>query len=331
MVLKNPVSFFSGRVFLCLAGVLFLSSSHAQIPAPFLSRDMNPLVLPYGLPLPSPARLLSSNEQSFNTSLNISNTINSELVDNEELFVDVESYQLHLIQSWGFDHWMLRLQLPFIGHSGGFLDDWIEQYHDLMHLPEDIRPQHPQDVLSIAYSVEGNDLLNFEQRVVSLGDIAIQAAYPLVNTSNFALSLWAGLELPTGDSQKLTGSNSIDASLWIAMDKGFMHDRWLYANLGVLFTSKGDLLPEQQKHSVLFSNLGMQFHPWQMVLLKAQLDMHTAFYNSSTDFLGHAIQLTFGGSVLISKQHHLEIAVTEDVLPGTSPDVNFNISWTMFF
>ena len=292
---------------------------------------MNPLVLPYGLPLPSPARLLSVNEQSFITSLNVSNTINVELVGNEELFVDVETYQINLVHNWGFDGWMLRLSLPFTSQSSGFLDSWIESYHDTMHLPQDIRPQYPRDDLTISYTVDGINLLNIDQRASGLGDIAFQTAYQAIRRPDFALSFWAGLELPTGNSDNLTGSGSVDVSFWLAMDKGFIEDRWLYANLGLLFISGGDLLPGQQKHSILFGNLGMQFHPWRMIILKAQLDMHTAFYDSSTDFLDHVVQLTFGGSVLISDQHRLDIAVAEDVLPGTSPDVNFNISWNMFF
>lgn len=292
---------------------------------------MNPLVLPYGLPLPSPARLMSVNEQSFTTSLNVSNTINVELVGNEELFVDVETYQMNLIHNWGFDDWMLRLQLPFTSHSSGFLDDWIEKYHDIMHLPEDIRPLYPQDDLAISYTLDGSTLLSIDQRASDLGDIAFQTAFQAIRRPDFALSFWAGLELPTGNSDKLTGSGSVDVSFWLAMDKGFIEDRWLYANLGLLFISGGDLLPGQKKHSILFGNLGMQFHPWRMIILKAQLDMHTAFYDSSTDFLDHVVQLTFGGSVLISDQHRLDIAVAEDALPGTSPDVNFNISWNMFF
>lgn len=331
MVIKNPAGCHGCRVFLCLINLLVFSSSHAQIPTPFLTRDMNPLVLPYGLPLPAPARLLSANEQSLTTSLNVSNTINGELVGDENLFVDVESYQLNLVHDWGFDQWMLRLLLPFTGHSGGFLDDWIEKYHDIINLPEDIRPDYQQDDLTIDYSVRDNNLLSFDQRTIDLGDIAFQTAYQVIRQSDFALSFWAGLELPTGDSQELTGSGSVDASFWLAMDRGYSHDHWLWANFGLLLISGGDLLPGQLKPSVLFGNLGMQFHAWQMILLKAQLDIHTAFYNSDTKFLGHAIQLTFGGSVLITDQHRLDIAVAEDVIPGTSPDVNFNISWNMLF
>ena len=331
MAFINPVSCYSCRVFLCLLSGLTCATSHAQNPAPFLTRDMNPLVLPYGLPLPSPARVISNHEQSFITSLNVSNTINVEQPANEDLFVDVETYQLNLLQAWGFDQWMLRLQLPITAHSSGFLDDWIENYHELMHLPEDIRPQYPQDDIDINYSVAGNQLLSLDQRATELGDIALQAAYQAIRSPDFALSLWAGLELPTGNSDSLTGSGSVDFSFWLAMDKGFINDRWLYANLGLLFISDGDILPGQQRHSIVFGNLGLQFHPWQMILLKAQLDMHSAFFDSDTEFLDHVIQLTFGGSVLISGKHRIDIAVAEDIRAGTSPDVNFNISWQKLF
>ena len=331
MVSRNPASCYGCRVFLYLASLFLSPAVYSEPATPFLTRDMNPLVLPYGLPLPTPARILPDNQQSVTTSLNVSNTINSDQVGDEDLFVDVESYQLNLIQDWGFDGWMLRLQLPFTSHSSGFLDDWIEKYHNIMHLPEDIRPQYPQDDLAINYSLAGEDLLNFDQRTIDLGDIALQAAYQVIQHTDFALSFWTGLELPTGDSDTLTGSGSVDVSFWLAMDKGFINDRWLYANLGLLFISDGNILSGQQKHSVLFGNLGMQFQPWEIILLKAQFDIHSAFYDSSTEFLDHAIQLTFGGSVLISNRHRIDIAVAEDVRPGTSPDVNFNISWHKLF
>jgi len=311
---------------------LFFYSSlcRAEISAPFLTRDQNPLVMIYGLPLPTAARIIQQDKIRFSTSLNISNTINAENNATESLFIDAETYQLNLLLEYGLNqNWMLRFQLPMIAHNSGFLDSWIDGYHNLFNLPEYIRPSNPNDQFQINYQRNGSALINLQQRTSGIGDVSIQLGYQQKSTTDFNLSYWSSLKLPTGDAQKLTGSDSTDLALWLAADQGLKKDKWLYGNLGLMFMSDGDIMPAIQKNTVLFGNAGFQMHPWEKVLLRVQLDGHSAFYDSNARFLGPVIQLAFGGTVLF-KSSSLDIVISEDIQVRASPDVTFNLSWKIF-
>ena len=281
----------------------------------------------YGLPLPTAARITEYQQSQLLTSLNISNTINGEQPGNEILFIDVESYQLNLLFDYGISkNWALKIQAPFISHDQGYMDSWIDSYHDALGLPEGVRPLHPRDQLHIEYQNNGSSLINIQQSQSGIGDISLQAGYQTTKEKDFNLSYWVSLKLPTGDANKLTGSDHTDIALWIATDKNLQDDLSLYANVGLLYMTGSNVLKSQHKNTVAFATTGMQGQPWENIILRFQFDMHSAFYDSATDFLGSVIQLTFGGSILFDSSS-LDIAIAEDIQAGTSPDVNFNITW----
>jgi len=334
---QSPAELFFGRAFYLPAVFLFCylffysNSSKAETAIPFLTHDQNPLVMIYGLPLPTSAKILPQNQTRLSASLNISNTIIAELNAHESLFVDAETYQLNLLLEYGLSkNWMLRLQLPFVAHNSGFLDSWIDDYHDLLHLPEHIRPLHPNDRLQINYQLNGTPLINLQQRTSGAGDVSIQLGYQAKAENDLHISYWSSLKLSTGDAQKLTGSGSTDLALWLSADMGLKNNKWLYGNLGIMFMSDSDIMQLIQNNTVLFANAGFQMHPWKKILLKFQFDSHSEFYDSNTKFLGPVVQLTFGGTVLFESSS-MDIAISEDIQNQASPDVTFNLSWKMNF
>jgi hypothetical protein len=226
---------------------------------------------------------------------------------------------------------MLRFQLPLISHRSGFLDSWIDSFHDSLDLSEGQRPLHPNDQIDIRYSANGTSLLNIQSAQSGIGDVAMQVAYQAVDNNDQQLSYWLSLKLPTGDSNKLTGSDSTDLALWIAGNQRMTTNSWLLANLGTVFMSDSDVLKQAQNNHVFFGMLGMQYQAWEKVLLKFQFEGHGAFYDTSTNFLSEALLLTFGGTILFDNNTSLDIAVAEDVQAEESPDVNFNITWKSYF
>jgi uncharacterized protein DUF3187 len=311
--------------------LLFCSTSFAEHPSPFLTRNESPFALIFGLPLASSAKLLQSNQSRWISSLNISNTINSQAKNNESLFIDVETLNINFIYDYGLkENWMLRVQLPYITHSGGFLDSAIDGYHQALGLPEDIRPDFPRDQIDINLSQNNTSLVNMNSRQSAVGDISIQMAWQAQQSSQGAVSYWLSLKLPSGDADKLTGSGGTDLAAWSAMNYRLNDTRWLYAQAGLLYMSDSDLFASIQNNWAVFGNAGIKFQPWEKIELKTQLDAHSAFYDSNLEFLDHVLQLTFGGSYLINKSHKLDFAVVEDIKNGASPDVNFNISWWIY-
>jgi len=281
----------------------------------------------YGLPLPTAARITDTHQSQLLTSLNISNTINDGLSGNETLFVDIETKQLNIVFDYGFSkNWAFRVHAPFMSYDEGFMDSWIDDYHDALGLTEGIRPYHPQDQLRIEYQSNGSSQIHIQEKQSGINDISLQTAYQATKEKDFNLSYWASVKLPTGDANKLMGSNHTDIALWVATDKTLENNLSLYANAGLLYMTGSKVMKSQHKNTVTFVTAGMQGQTWEKIVLKFQVDMHTAFYDSTIDFLSSVIQLTFGGSILFDSSS-LDIAVAEDIAVGTSPDVSFNFTW----
>ena len=327
----KPTDFHISGLFLCL--LFFWSSAGYTAPAsPFLTRNESPFSLIYGIPLTSPARLLEQNKSQWISSLNISNTINVQSGANDQLFIDVETWHLNLIYDYGLHkNWMLRLQIPVVAHSGGFLDSPIETYHQTFGLPKDLRPDFPRDQIAIQYSRDNVSLIDITSDEKSIGDISVQLAWQKQITNDMAISYWGSIKLPTGDDKKLTGSGSTDIALWSAMDYQIKDTRWLYGQAGLLITHNNQVLDLIHRNWAAFLSAGIKFQPWNPIELKAQFEIHSALFDTDIKFMKDVLQLTFGGTYIINEKHKIDIAVAEDIYPGTSPDVNFNLSWYINF
>ena len=311
---------------------LFIHSSHATHPAPFLTRNQSPFSLIYGIPFATSAQLLEKNQSRWISTINISNTINKQSKADELFFIDIETLHTTFLYDYSFDkNWMLRIQLPYIVHSGGFLDSTIDTYHQALNLPENIRPSYAHNEININYQQNNIQQLNITDRQQSLADISLQLAWQKNSTTEHALSYWLNLKLPTGDAKKITGSGALDISTWVSADYKLKNSRWIYGQAGILYMGDSDVLTDNHKNWATFYNIGTIFHPWEKWELKTQFDIHSAVYQSDIKFLSHVIQFTFGGSYQLNLTDKIDFAVVEDINSGASPDVNFNIGWWVYY
>ena len=304
----------------------------AQPTSPFLTRNQSPLSLIYGIPYASPARLLEQDKSRWISSLNISNTLIEQKGTSDQLLVDLETWHLNLFYDYGLnENWMLRVQLPLIAHSGGIFDSLIDTYHQTFGLPEGLQPNFPYDQIAITYSQNNVNQIDITNRKKGLGDIAVQIAWQQKNSNSMAISYWGSLKLPTGNYRNLTGSGGTDIAIWAAMDYELIDTRWLYGHAGLLYMHNNKVLNDIHNDWAIFASTGIKFQPWNTIELKAQLELQSAIFDTDIKFMGHVYQLTFGGSYLINNKQQLDFAVAEDISPGASPDVNFNISWWINF
>ena len=161
----------------------------------FRVRDENPLIRGFYLPLPSDGRL--SDGADLSATLSISNTLNVENRGQREPLVDGESDVLRLsYEDALYPAWRFRLTVPLIHDSGGFLDSTIDHWHHWFGFNPGNRPFYPQNQLVYSYSGRGS--VDLTRAQTSLGDISAELGWFPIDDAHRTLSLWGGVEAPTG-------------------------------------------------------------------------------------------------------------------------------------
>ncbi len=305
--------------------------------APFSIKNQNPFIQIYGLPATEPAELVPEGKTTTDITLDIANNSILNTEGNEEIFLDGETYRLTLTWRQGKSNNLeYGIELPLIAHSKGFMDNFIEGWHNAFGMTNSERNKTPSNTLHYEYLRNGTSIIAVTQPKDGIGDIRAYAAKQLRNNNHSALSAHASLKLPTGQAERLHGSGSTDISLSVSQLK----HRWLtsyqlstFANAGVLLMSDSDYFDEIQRHVVGFGSTGAV---WDVddydIDLKVQLDGHTSFYKSDLPQLGsNTIQLTIGGSVHFDSGARLDIGVGENLLTDTTPDYLMNFAYKQQF
>ncbi len=323
---------FAAAIFCC---VLFAFSALPFCPAaalafepePFATRNLNPLVQIHGLPSAKGGRIAAPGETLVLLNGNLASHFANRREGDEAILLDGETHRLDLHLRRGFRSGLeVGVEIPYMRHSGGFLDNFIDGWHDATGLPGGGRGRVPRNQINFAYRHQDEVQRLLDRSAAGLGDIRLTAGLRLFEReeSDF-VALRAGLKLPTGDSDRLTGSGAPAFSL--ALDGTRLGDPWsLFASGGVLLSAKGDILAERRRTVVGFGSVGAAWRPWQRLALKAQLDGHTPFYRSDLVPLGASVQIVLGGTVALSERTTLDLALVEDLIVYSAPDVVFHLA-----
>ena len=307
---------------LALLGALlfcFAVPAHAD---PFLTRDQNPLLAGFGLPLPASAEL---GGDSVSAVLNWSNTGTMRSSNNEALIVDNETREWRLLWEHAVsERYSLRLQVPYRSTSGGSLDDFLDDWHRTFGLPNGDRDSLPRGQLHLLYVRNGRVLLDRATDASGWGDISLDAGYQWISTDRAHVSVWLSAEAPTGDADKLNGNGAVDATTSIAANYKLGSRVTSYGQASFTYLGHGDLLAAEHERWVYSGTAGIEARAIASLSLGVQFDAHTAVIRASKlKMLGDAVTMTFGGNYLTQSNWRFTLGITEDIMVGASPDVVF--------
>jgi hypothetical protein len=296
---------------------------------PFETRDQNLFNLIHGQALPTDARLLSKDQNLWSSSLIVTNTLNSDTSSEEEIYLDYEAYRFNLSYQYGFDEgWNFKIDVPVMHQSAGFLDSAIDNWHTFFGLPRGNRPLVADDQYDIHYTYQGQNLIELDEASTTLGDIQLAVAHSLIEQDSTQFSIWAGLKLPTGDSDKLSGSGATDLSAWLALNQQLAKSWRLNLNAGAVIPGQSNFHNIPLSDYTLYGHLMLGWLATDIINLKVQLQGHTSFYDQSQlKILDNTYFATFGGSLKINSCQWLDFAVNEDIKVDSSPDASFLFSW----
>lgn len=299
---------------------------------PFYSKNQNPFVQIYGLPLAESGFITQPGEVRAVVVADVSNSYSDTALSSERVLIDGETTRVTALARYGlFDRLELGVDIPMISHGGGVTDGFIRNFHKLFGFPAAGRDRVANNQLNYLYAANSVGRVNINQSSTGLGDIQLSGAYQIWRVQNSrSLALRAGLKLPTGSAGKLHGSGGTDISLRLAYSDAEMlssQNITVFGVLGGLVLGSGRVMQTVQRQYVSFASLGLGWQACKRVSVKVQLDAHTPFYNSKLDELGMtSVQVVMGGSISLFEETYLDLAVSEDAIVETAPDVVFHLA-----
>lgn len=320
-----------------VSGISHAGAVYSTDVRPLYSFNQSPLIQIYGLPSLGEARVLAQDESDLALRLQISNNFTGVLTAGEYLNLDGETHRLTIAwrqglsggQEWG-------IELPYLWHTGGFLDSYIEHFHDSSNLPQGGRTEVPLNRVNYRYTRNGTDLINVTHPVNGPGDLRLFGARQVGSheTSGVATTLRASLKLPTGKESELLGSGSTDLALWLSLATTQPLDQWnMYGGGGILYMTEGNVLPLQQRNHVAFATFGISRMFFPHLIVSGQLDAQTPFYDYThfRQLNSYPIQGLVGVKWELAPRSFLEFSMTEDLVVDTSSDVVFGVSLILPF
>ncbi len=309
------------RIILIGAG----SSAYAEQASPFYVANQNPFVQIFGLPKAEPGTITPKGKLDAGFLYQVSNNAIQSDANGESIIWDGETAQYDFRFRYGVSEKLeLGLDVPFIDHSGGYLDSIIRNYHDLMGFPNDRQEQFEKN--QIDYQLDENGV---SSRKSGLGDVRFTAAIPLFSKSIQSgrhLALRSMLKLPTGNAEDLLGSGGTDVSMGLAysdyeMLSGINTVLSTYA--GAIYMGNTEVLRHKQRHFAGYGGVSLDWLALDWLELKLQMDIHSAFYDSDLAQLGSSMQLLAGGTLHFPGEVLLDFGISEQLITDATPDVGF--------
>jgi len=302
---------------------------------PIYVANQNPFVQIFGLPKSEPGTITPKGRFDAGFLYYVSN--NAIQNDDKTLIWDGETAQYNFRVRYGWsDQLELGIDVPFIDHSGGYLDSIIRGFHDLFGFPNDRQEQFDKNQIHYKANENGTSF-EMQERQSGLGDIRFSAAIPLFSKSIDSqryLAVRPLLKLPTGDAQDLLGSGGTDLSVSLAYsDYETLRaiNTVLSVNCGMIYMGNAKMLRDLQRHFAGYGGISLDWLATKHLEFKLQLDMHSAFYESEFKQLGSSIQLLAGGTARLPGEVLLDLGMSQQVVTDSTPDLGLYLSLRRLF
>jgi hypothetical protein len=246
----------------------------------------------------------------------------AEQAGGETLILDGETHIVTLrVQRQFAGRASLAVELPWLTHGGGFMDDVIDAWHDAFGLAEGIRPSLPTGDLRYSHARGDVEVFRLDDTTSGIGDLRTSGAWRIAGgPAGIALDLVAEIEWPTGDAGRLTGSGGTDVAAGLRLASRGGRLGWSLG-AGVAWPGEVDLPLPAAAGSVWYGDAALAWTAWPTFDVIVQAAGHGGAWESGLDALG-GTALQFGGGFVwqLAPRYRLRFGVFEDIRTDTTPD-----------
>jgi hypothetical protein len=298
-----------------------------QADVPFRTRNLSPPVAIFALP----SWQSVPDEMVIGASFELANHYRLSRQGTTVLVLDGETMRtnLHLEHPIG-DRWSFGAELALIRQSGGILDDTVDAWHSIFRLPDGGRNARPEDVIEYRVGDLQQSSFVLNRSGSGSGDSVLSVARR-VGTDR-GLTVRASMKIATGDEAILAGSGATDLMVTLLRTRPVQLRRraaGYYWGAGVVALNHPKLIPIKNEDFAVVAVAGGGLSIRPRIGLKAQLELHTPFYDSPFEELGQtSVQISMGGWWALREGARLDVAVSEDLHVSTAPDIVLHADFT---
>lgn len=322
-----------------IAGILMpWSVDHsAADPGPLAAQNRFPFHLLFLNPRPVPAHLPDQGAVRANAALEYSSVYFDQRSTRWDVLMDMEMTVVDLSVTYGLTPRLaLRLDVPLVSMNSGFLDGFLESYHDALGVGNYGRENRPRD--TFAYEVRKDDRLWLEGESGGFrwSDIALSAQWALLQGAGdgrWTGALMGSVKLPTGSAGRGYGSGAWDAGLFLPLQWAsgpltvYMMPGFIWH--GAPDTAGADV--SARNSCSMFLGAAYDYGPrWRWL---AQLNYFTSpLEKTGIERLDDgALELALGFQRMIDAYRYVEFAFCEDPFTLAAPDFNIRLAvvWRM--
>ncbi len=231
------------------------------------------------------------------------------------------------------DGWDLESEVSVLFGTGGFLDAFIEGFHQLFGFPDAGRRLVDRNQYDMRLRYHGQSVYELTEDDYGFGDIPFVLTKELraEKAGRPAVSLRVGLELPVGSKRRGFGNGELDFGVGVLLEKS--SGRWTTTGaLDVLAPGRPDSFrhADLSLETVYSIQAGFEYRWSDELSLLSQLALTTPFTRDfsmeefSTEMLDFAL-----GCAWQRESTTLHFAILEDLIAAQGPDfgVQVGASW----
>ena len=326
----------SVKIWGCLCGlmvVFWLHGANADNLGPLHVKNRFPLYFIFLTPRPAAAHVPSEAELQTEMSVDYSAVYFNHANSQWDFLTDMEITTVDLALAYGLSPRMaIKLEMPLIGMSGGFLDGFLKNYHDALGLPNYGREERPKNLFGYHVSKQGQTWIEGDSGGFRLADITLSLQYQLTrptSKSAFDASLLSRIKLPVGDVDRGLGSGHFDYGLYLPMQ--WSRRAWtfyLMPGLALLSDpdSPGPDVSARDSYS-LFAGIGYAYTSRLNLLVQLNYFTSPIERTGIGELDGGGLELALGFQYALERNWALEFAFCED-LTRAAPDFNLHLGLT---
>ncbi|MBK7876967.1 MAG: DUF3187 family protein [Planctomycetes bacterium] len=209
-----------------------LVASHSDAPRPRVrgpipTRVQQPNKLTFLAFRPRSARTEAEDAHSLRITSEYSSIFENGDVGDERVVLDGELWRTSFALTYGVGpRTDLEVELPIVYASNGFLDRFVESWHDFFGFPGGGRGERERFTYEMEIEKDGRSIYHLEGGEPAIGDVPVVLTHAVVDetSSTPAVAVRVGADLPIGSESKGFGNGALDWGGGVLAEKSW--GRW---------------------------------------------------------------------------------------------------------